>query len=135
MSTASVLIAPDRTETVGPAGARYSLLLSTDPTLVDAAQRLRHRVFSTEPGFALPAGGDGRDADRFDEFCDHLLVREDTSGELVGCYRMLPPPGAIGAGAWRVLSNRHARSAWPSASRSMAARPLAGIGPQARIAP
>ena len=98
MSTASVLIAPDRTETVGPAGARYSLLLSTDPTLVDAAQRLRHRVFSTEPGFALPAGGDGRDADRFDEFCDHLLVREDTSGELVGCYRMLPPPGAIAAG-------------------------------------
>ena len=98
MSTASVLIAPDRTETVGPAGFRYSLLLSTEPTLVDAAQRLRHRVFSTEPGFALPADGDGRDADRFDEFCDHLLVREDTSGELVGCYRMLPPPGAIAAG-------------------------------------
>lgn len=41
---------------------------------------------------------DGRDADRFDEYCDHLLVREDNSGELVGCYRMLPPPGAIAAG-------------------------------------
>jgi putative hemolysin len=26
------------------------------------------------------------------------LVREDNSGELVGCYRMLPPPGAIAAG-------------------------------------
>ena len=25
-------------------------------------------------------------------------MREDTSGELVGCYRMLPPPGAIAAG-------------------------------------
>ena len=98
MSTASVLIAPDHTETAGPEGARYSLLLSTDSTLIDAAQRLRHRVFTTEPGFTLPADGDGRDTDRFDEFCDHLLVREDTSGELVGCYRMLPPPGAIAAG-------------------------------------
>lgn len=98
MSTASVLIAPDQTETAGPAGSRYTLLLSTDPTLIDAAQRLRHQVFTTEPGFALSADGDGRDADRFDEFCDHLLVREDTTGELVGCYRMLPPPGAIAAG-------------------------------------
>ena len=44
------------------------------------------------------APADGRDADRFDEFCDHLLVREDNTGELVGCYRMLPPPGAIAAG-------------------------------------
>ena len=32
----------------------------------------------------------------------HLLVREDTSGELVGCYRMLPPPGAIAAASNRV---------------------------------
>ncbi|MGY4710126.1 GNAT family N-acetyltransferase [Mycolicibacterium sp. CBM1] len=99
MSTASVLIAPDRTDTAALHGPRYSLLLSTDPDLIDAAQRLRYRVFTTEPGFALAADdAHGRDADRFDEFCDHLLVREDTSGELVGCYRMLPPPGAIAAG-------------------------------------
>ncbi|AKK26980.1 GNAT family N-acetyltransferase [Mycobacterium sp. EPa45] len=98
MSTASVLIAPDRNESAALRGPRYSLLLSTDPTLIDAAQRLRYQVFTTEPGYALPTDGDGRDADRFDEFCDHLLVREDTSGELVGCYRMLPPPGAIAAG-------------------------------------
>ena len=45
-----------------------------------------------------PGPLDGLDADRFDEYCDHLLVREDNSGELVGCYRMLPPPGAIAAG-------------------------------------
>jgi putative hemolysin len=97
MSTASVLIAADQpTPTAGT--PRYSLLLSTDPGLVDAAQRLRHDVFTSEPGFALAGATDGRDADRFDEFCDHLLVREEESGELVGCYRMLPPPGAIAAG-------------------------------------
>ncbi len=103
MSTASsVLIAPDDTDP-GPAGAssstpRYTLLLSTDPALIDAAQRLRHDVFTSEPGFALAGAADGRDTDRFDEHCDHLLVREDNAGELVGCYRMLPPPGAIAAG-------------------------------------
>ena len=103
MSTASsVLIAADETATAtsGQSGPRYTLLLSTDDTLIDAAQRLRHEVFTSEPGFDLIDDGqsDGRDADRFDEFCDHLLVREDGSGELVGCYRMLPPPGAIAAG-------------------------------------
>ena len=100
MSTASVLIAPDHTETADPAGPRYTLLLSGDLGLIEDAQRLRHQVFTGEPGFALPTDRvDGLDADRFDEFCDHLMVREDTSGELVGCYRMLPPPGAIAAGS------------------------------------
>jgi putative hemolysin len=96
MSTASVLIPAE--ETYRASTPRYTLLLSTDPALIDAAQRLRHDVFTTEPGFALAGASDGRDADRFDEFCDHLLVREDNTGELVGCYRMLPPPGAIAAG-------------------------------------
>jgi putative hemolysin len=103
MSTASVLIAPDDINDVAAVSPipRYTLLLSTDPALIDAAQRLRHDVFTAEPGFALSGTGlaAGRDADRFDEYCDHLLVREDGSGELVGCYRMLPPPGAIAAGS------------------------------------
>lgn len=98
MSTASVLIAADHS-TQSADIPRYSLLLSTDPALIEAAQRLRHDVFTSEPGFALAGALDGRDADRFDEHCDHLLVREDNSGELVGCYRMLPPPGAIAAGS------------------------------------
>jgi putative hemolysin len=105
MSTASVLIAPDDVAegaAASSANPRYTLLLSTDPALLDAAQRLRHDVFTSEPGFALSAIGPGfdvgRDVDRFDEYCDHLLVREDNTGELVGCYRMLPPPGAIAAG-------------------------------------
>jgi putative hemolysin len=100
MSTASVLIAADEVGGAIPSatGPRYTLLLSTDPALIDAAQRLRHDVFTSEPGFALETATDGRDVDRFDEFCDHLLVREEGSGELVGCYRMLPPPGAIAAG-------------------------------------
>lgn len=97
MSTVSVLIAPDHTDTRRISGPRYTLLLTTDATTVEAAQRLRHQVFSTEPGFTFESET-SLDADRFDEHCDHIVVREDTTGELVGCYRMLPPPGAIAAG-------------------------------------
>jgi putative hemolysin len=97
MSTASVLIAADQ-PTATADTPRYTLLLSTDAALIDDAQCLRHEVFTSEPGFDLTGTVDGRDSDRFDEYCDHLLVREDRSGELVGCYRMLPPPGAIAAG-------------------------------------
>lgn len=96
VSTASVLIRSDSPAPQTPAPS-YSLLLSSDGDDIAAAQRLRHHVFSTEPGFTL-AGDTDRDADPFDEFCDHLLVRDDATGDLVGCYRMLPPPAAIAAG-------------------------------------
>ena len=53
MSTESVLIAADKpaSGTRSPAEPRYSLLLSNDPVQIEAAQRLRYDVFSTEPGF------------------------------------------------------------------------------------
>jgi len=101
MSIASVLIPsekPHGAATQSSSGPHYSLLLSTDSALIEAAQQLRYDVFTSTPGFALPAASDGRDVDRFDEYCDHLLVRDDDTGELVGCYRMLPPSGAIAAG-------------------------------------
>ncbi len=112
MRSASVLIPADEPGCCAAQSRvtpRYSLLLSTDPELIDAAQRLRYDVFSSEPGFALrrATGADGRagaDGDRFDEFCDHLLVREENSGELVGCYRMLSPAGAIAAGGLYVAT-------------------------------
>lgn len=96
MSTSSVLIAPNQSD-YSVSGPRYTLLLTTDPDDIASVQRLRYEVFSTEPGFGL-RNDEHTDADRFDEHCDHLLVREDRSGEVVGCYRMLPPPGAIAAG-------------------------------------
>jgi putative hemolysin len=103
MSIASVLIPSDKPSGAATVAPRYSLLLSTDPAMIEAAQRLRYDVFTSTPGFALPAAdgqgrGDPIDRDRFDEFCDHLLVRDDDTGELVGCYRMLAPAGAIAAG-------------------------------------
>lgn len=85
----------------GAASGRYSLLLTRDEALVHAAQRLRHDVFAGEHGARLPAGpatDAGRDEDAFDAHCDHLVVREDATGAVVGTYRMLTPEGAARAG-------------------------------------
>ena len=92
---------PSRSPLGSAATGRYSLLLTRDETLVHAAQRLRHDVFAVEQGARLAPGPDtdaGRDADTFDAFCDHLVVREDASGTVVGTYRMLTPEGATRAG-------------------------------------
>jgi putative hemolysin len=80
------------------ATAQYSLLVAHDDAEVRAAQRLRHHVFAEEMGANLHSEAPGLDVDYFDEFCDHLVVRHDPTGEIVGCYRMLPPQRAREAG-------------------------------------
>lgn len=72
---------------------------------VRAAQRLRFAIFAGEMGAQLaPAAvAAGLDMDRFDAFCDHLLVWAVARGghaprQLVGTYRVLTPAGARAAG-------------------------------------
>jgi putative hemolysin len=56
---------------------------------VRRAQRLRFEIFNLEFGEGLAAShAIGLDVDPFDEFCDHLLVEEVTTGEIVGTYRL-----------------------------------------------
>ncbi|MGN9812224.1 GNAT family N-acetyltransferase [Micromonospora sp. BQ11] len=69
----------------------YTLLIADDPTQVAAAQRLRHEVFATELGATLRPAAPGLDADHIDPHCDHLIVRHDGTGDVVGTYRLLPP--------------------------------------------
>jgi len=76
----------------------YSLLVAKTEEEVVAAQRLRHQVFGVEMGATLHSLVEGLDVDEFDQFCDHLVVREDATGEIVGTYRMLPPDRAAEAG-------------------------------------
>jgi len=65
---------------------------------VREAQRLRYRVFALEMGARVPSRQHGLDADEFDSYCDHLLVREPRDGEVIGTYRVLTPQQAIAAG-------------------------------------
>ncbi|MFD4315095.1 GNAT family N-acetyltransferase [Streptomyces sp. NPDC058548] len=77
---------------------RYLVGLARDQEDVRAAQRLRHQVFAGELGAQLDGPEPGLDIDAFDAYCDHLLVREETTGEIVGTYRILPPDRAAVAG-------------------------------------
>jgi len=58
------------------------------------AERLRYRVFAGEMGANLPSRTPGVDHDVFDPYCDHLVVRDTQSGEVVGTYRILSPENA-----------------------------------------
>ena len=58
------------------------------------AQRLRYRVFAGEMGANLPSRTPGVDHDIYDPYCEHLVVRDTQSGEVVGTYRILPPENA-----------------------------------------
>ncbi|WP_440713189.1 GNAT family N-acetyltransferase [Gordonia sp. FQ] len=80
----------------------YDVVVSEHPADIRAAQRLRFEVFRAEPGYSDAIGDDesGLDADRFDDFCDHLLIRHLPTGRLAGCARVLPPSRAIAAGGW-----------------------------------
>lgn len=65
---------------------------------VRAAQRLRHQVFVQEMGARLPEPLAGHDIDHFDDYCEHLLVRDPACLEVVGTYRLLTPAEARRAG-------------------------------------
>lgn len=69
----------------------YTLLIADDAKQVAAAARLRYQVFAEELGATLHTTVPGYDVDEFDDACDHLLVRDDTTGAIVGTYRMLLP--------------------------------------------
>lgn len=71
------------------------------------AQRLRYEVFATEMGARLqnaPGTPAGHDADAFDDYCEHLLVRtrpsDDQPATVIGTYRVLTPGAARRAGGY-----------------------------------
>ncbi|MEU7111537.1 GNAT family N-acyltransferase [Streptomyces sp. NPDC046182] len=88
-------VAADRATEEQP---RYIVCLARDQDDVRAAQRLRHQVFAGEMGAHLDGPEPGLDIDAFDAYCDHLLVREEATGDVVGTYRVLPPDRARIAG-------------------------------------
>lgn len=93
------------------------LRLARGPDEIDACQNLRFKVFYEELG-AMPLGDMAvhrRDVDRFDSFCDHLVVvrRNCTcgrdavilpDGELIGTYRLLRQDVAAAHGGFYTQS-------------------------------
>lgn len=64
------------------------------------AQKLRYRVFHDEMGARLSSRTPGVDRDIFDPFCEHLLVRDEERGRIVGTYRILSPEAARRVGGY-----------------------------------
>jgi putative hemolysin len=81
------------------AGRRFYVRLARSWSEVEAAQRLRWRVFADEMGARLGSGRPGLDWDIFDDHCDHLLAFEAEQGRVIGTYRILTPEGAARLGA------------------------------------
>jgi putative hemolysin len=63
------------------------------------AQRLRYRIFADEMGARLTTTLPEHDVDLFDNYCEHLLVRDQLSNEVVGTYRLLTPAQATRVGS------------------------------------
>jgi len=77
--------------------------IARTPAEIEAAQRLRFKIFygemNAKPTAEMAAAG--RDFDRFDEYCEHLVVLDHSAGlpegEVIGTYRLLR----------RTLADRH----------------------------
>ena len=76
---------------------RLSVALACDPGEVELAQRLRYKVFAEELGARITCN-ERLDRDEFDDWCDHLIVRDDDRDRAIGTYRILPPHRARALG-------------------------------------
>jgi putative hemolysin len=61
---------------------------------VREAQQLRFDVFAKEMGARLKESVPGHDIDLFDDFCEHLIIRDAHSQQVIGTYRVLTPAQA-----------------------------------------
>jgi putative hemolysin len=78
-----------RALTRGSRASRYRLRAAASEADLHAAQALRFMVFNLELNEGLERSYITlRDEDPFDAACDHLLVEEVASGEVVGTYRL-----------------------------------------------
>ncbi|OWT60250.1 GNAT family N-acetyltransferase [Candidimonas nitroreducens] len=82
----------------GPGGLAMGLARTGQE--LEAIQRLRYNIFTEEMAAVFPDSVDGLDCDRYDAWCEHLMVKEIASGRVVGTYRMLTPANARKAGGY-----------------------------------
>ena len=86
-------------QNISPSKSNLQVSLARNPSEVKEAQRLRYKVFAEEMGARI-TGNNGLDIDGFDAFCDHLLVRDTNTQQVIGTYRILSPKQANEAGSY-----------------------------------
>jgi len=72
-------------------GPAFSVRIAETNADLRAAQALRYEVFVRELGGhgAMVDDAQGLERDRFDPYFDHMIVTDDTTGQVVGAYRLL----------------------------------------------
>lgn len=75
---------------------RYAVSIARHESDIEACLRLRYQVFAGEMNAQL--GSSGLDKDRFDDHCQHLMVREENSGKVVATTRLLTSDDREGIG-------------------------------------
>ena len=83
----------------------YQLRFADSAEDLEKVFRLRFIVFNLELGEGLESAyRHGRDTDEFDAVCDHLIVEDRESGEVVGTYRL--QTGRIAVNSFGYYSER-----------------------------
>lgn len=78
--------------------SRFTVRLAGNEHESEQCLRLRYRVFAEEMGANLSPAVEGIDHDRFDDYCKHLMVFDNHSGEVIATTRLLLEEDAIQAG-------------------------------------
>jgi len=82
-----------------PSAAGIAVSWARHQDEIREAQRLRYQVFAVEMGARLSTRLPGHDMDLFDDFCEHLLVRDVATQAVIGTYRVLTPVQAKRVGS------------------------------------
>ncbi len=73
---------------------RFTVRFATNDAEIIATQKLRYRIFAGELGAQIDGGSEGLDTDPYDAHCLHLMVCDNSTGEVIACTRILTEEAA-----------------------------------------
>lgn len=113
---------------------RLSVRLAQSPKDVQAAQHLRYQIFVEEMGAQATRAehASKMEVDEFDPYFEHLLLIDETEGEVVGAYRLMRGStarngiGFYGAGEYDLTKLQNLKRETLELGRSCVAAPYRG---------
>ncbi|TXK85379.1 GNAT family N-acetyltransferase [Paenibacillus sp. N3.4] len=78
-----------------PQHAKLTVKLASSEQEIEQAMRLRYQVFVEEEKNMRMLNEDGLERDAYDAYCDHLIVKDMDTDQIIGTYRLLPGDRAL----------------------------------------
>lgn len=79
---------------------RYSVEIADSQEEIEKCLQLRYQIFSEEMGAELKSGDTGLDKDKYDQYCIHLMVIDNTNKKVIATTRLLTSDAAHHAGGY-----------------------------------